>query len=198
MSYSSWYTTCATGLAPLQRSLIVLEDRAELLREWNPELVNGLLQTEAYARSVLDRCIGILGVPEDLNAVVQARMQRQEILDREGHRFRILIGEGALRRVVGNHTLMAGQLSHLLTILESRPHVEIGVVPMTAEFLAPTPAFSIRDDIAVDTETVSGEVVTTSADDVALAARTFELLSTTAVFGSKARDLIARALAEHR
>ncbi len=55
--------------------------KARRLRSFEPLVVPGLLQTEAYARAILSTRMG--ATPEDLDQAVAARMDRQRILDRE-------------------------------------------------------------------------------------------------------------------
>ncbi|MBW0275333.1 hypothetical protein ATM97_29085 [Nocardia sp. MH4] len=197
MTYASWYARTESGLAALQRSLIDIESGVTRQRAWNPELVIGLAQTEDYARAVLTACIGVLGVPNDLDEVVAARMQRQLILDREPHTFEFLIGEWALHRTVGSAAVMRAQIKALIDDLDSRPNLRIGIVALSAEFVAATLAFVIHDSSAVEIETVTGEVIATRPDDIALAERTFALLQNQAVYGDDARVLLTRALATH-
>lgn len=197
MAYTSWYESCKTGLAPLQRSLAEAEERTALQRAWSPDLVSGLLQTPAYAKAVLSACIAVLGVPSDLDEVVAQRMRRQHGLDDPKRQFQLLIGEAALLRIVGSHDVMVEQLQSLLRTLEARPQVQIGIVPTAVEFIAPTPDFVLRDADAVESEALSGEVISTRAEDIALAERTFELLYTQALYGRDACELIAQALKTH-
>ncbi|MFE3360830.1 hypothetical protein ACFXOQ_37400, partial [Streptomyces californicus] len=64
-------------------------------------------------------------------------------------------------------------------------------------FVAATPAFVIHDSSAVEIETVTGEVIATRPDDIALAERTIALLQNQAVYGDDARVLLTRALVTH-
>lgn len=88
---------------------------------WNYELtlIPGLLQTEGYARALLD----------DNEAEVVARLARQETLARDEPpppALVALIEERALRTLVGHAAAMRGQLAHLVASAER--HV-IQVVP---------------------------------------------------------------------
>ncbi|GGL20507.1 hypothetical protein Sme01_55330 [Sphaerisporangium melleum] len=58
-----------------------IEPTALVLRSWDPLLIPGLLQTEAYARQLFSR--GPRAVPEDVERQVEARMRRREILDKK-------------------------------------------------------------------------------------------------------------------
>ncbi|GAD87071.1 MULTISPECIES: DUF5753 domain-containing protein [Nocardia] len=198
MSYSSWYdATDNSGLETLQRSLIDIESDTKYQRSHSPEILPGLLQTLDYARAILAKCTAVLGLPDDSEATAAARMQRQAVLDAPGHRFHLLIGEAALRRTVGSHAVMAAQIRQLGDILTQRDNLDIGIIPLDAEFIGQADNFVIHDESGVAIETVTGSVETTGADEIALALRTFELLADQAVYGEHARALLDRALAEH-
>lgn len=198
MPYSSWYdATDNTGLETLQRSLIDIEADTKYQRSHSPEILPGLVQTVDYARAILTKCSAALGLPDDSEATATARMQRRAVLDAPGHRFHLLIGEAALRRTVGSHAIMATQIRQLGDILTSRDNVEIGIIPLDAEFIGQADNFVIHDETAVAIETVTGSLETTGADEIALALRTFDLLAGQARYGEHARALLDRALTEH-
>ncbi|NKX91223.1 DUF5753 domain-containing protein [Nocardia coubleae] len=197
MSYTSIYDHTIDGLAPLQRSLIAIEERVTQQRAWNPDIVIGLVQTEDYARAILSECFGVLEVPDDLDETVAARMKRQQILDRDERDFHFLIGESALHHVVGSSEIMAEQILALRDQLDARPHVRIGIVPLNARFVGPAPEFVLHDTARVESETATGEVVATSSRDVALAARLFDRLHGQAVYGQDATVVLTRVLALH-
>ncbi|MFJ4654692.1 DUF5753 domain-containing protein [Nocardia sp. NPDC088792] len=197
MQYSPWRRTCATGLAPLQRTILEEESGTRLNRTWLPDLIIGLLQTEGYARAVLSACIDVLGVPNDLDEVTKTRMQRQQVLDHDGHEFRFLIGEAALRRTVGTHKIMAEQLAHLLAVMDN-PRISLGIVPLDAEFRAPGAGFVLHDDSEASTELVGGEIVIDDPEQIALHAKTFDILAGQANYGDEAKRLIETALEAHR
>ncbi|WP_182877286.1 helix-turn-helix domain-containing protein [Microbispora sp. H10670] len=103
-----------------------IEPTARVLRSWDPLLVPGLLQTEAYARHLFSR--GRQIGPDEVEHHVEARMQRKRILDRDDPPFYLaLIDEGVLRRRIGAAELMREQLDHLLESAQ-RPAVAIQVV----------------------------------------------------------------------
>ncbi|MGW4425536.1 helix-turn-helix domain-containing protein [Streptosporangium sp. NPDC004631] len=103
-----------------------IEPTALVLRSWDPLLIPGLLQTESYAREVLRYEPRITS--KELEERVQARMQRQQILDKEdAPSLLALIDAGVLRRPVGDSTVMRDQLDHLLEVV-SLPTVSLQVV----------------------------------------------------------------------
>jgi transcriptional regulator with XRE-family HTH domain len=104
------------------------EQLASRLRWFEPLVIPGLLQTEAYARSLLTGRIG--SQPEEVEARVRARMDRQGVLTREDDpaEFLAVIDEGVLRRAVGGAKVMAEQLEHLIGA-SGWPNVVIQVIP---------------------------------------------------------------------
>lgn len=103
-----------------------LEAVATGIEVFDPEIVNGLLQTEAYARELIAYHASItLGV--DVEASVALRVRRQNAITR-GAELWSVIQEQALRRPVGGPAVIAGQLDHLLDLTQ-RPNVNLQVIP---------------------------------------------------------------------
>jgi transcriptional regulator with XRE-family HTH domain len=101
---------------------------ATRLRWFEPLLVPGLLQTEAYARALLTDRIGSNGA--DIDERVAARLERQAILAREVDPAELwaVIDEPVLRRPVGGPKVMADQVSRLIEA-SHQPNVVIQVIP---------------------------------------------------------------------
>jgi hypothetical protein len=113
---------------------IGLEAAAARITTYEPELVPGLFQTEAYAR----RIIGAGQSDEDeaeIERRVQLRMARQAIVQRVINPpvLRVALGELVLRRTVGGPTVMSAQLDKLADVSEL-PNVSLRVVPFAAEY----------------------------------------------------------------
>jgi transcriptional regulator with XRE-family HTH domain len=112
---------------PWFRPWAALQQDAISLRSCEPLLVPGLLQTEAYARAVL--ATGGLVPPAEAEQVVAGRLQRQAILTAAvPPQFVAVIDELVLRRLVGDRSVMAGQLAHLAAMAELE-HVQVRVIP---------------------------------------------------------------------
>ncbi|WP_433346037.1 helix-turn-helix domain-containing protein [Micromonospora sp. CA-111912] len=111
------------------------ERRATQLRYFEPNLIPGLLQTEAYARAVL-RLDPRLS-DDEVDRRVAARIERQSILAREDPpQLVVVVDEGAIRRVgEGAEKLMSVQLLHLVACAE-RPNASVHVVPADVCFHA--------------------------------------------------------------
>ncbi|SCE66955.1 hypothetical protein GA0074695_0180 [Micromonospora viridifaciens] len=106
-----------------------IEREAVSLRWFEPQVLPGLLQTEAYARAVLT---GAGLIPRaDIERHVSARLSRQGILRRDDPpQFSAVIDEGILRRPVGGRETMREQLRALVEAC-AEPHIKVHVVPST-------------------------------------------------------------------
>ncbi|GAA2441661.1 helix-turn-helix transcriptional regulator [Actinomadura vinacea] len=106
------------------------ESRADTIRNFNPTLVNGLLQAEGYARTILESN----QVPDSVERRVHERMKRQEIFARENPpRTWFTMDEAVLRRIIGSREIMREQLAHLLEFSE-RPTNMVQIVPLSVGF----------------------------------------------------------------
>ncbi|MCX5014167.1 helix-turn-helix transcriptional regulator [Streptomyces sp. NBC_00555] len=104
-----------------------MEARAAYISSFQAQLVDGLLQTPAYARAVLGVRSG-----GDLDARVAARMERQRILDRENPPLNwVVLSEAVLHQEVGGREVMREQLAHLLG-LRGREWVTVQILPFGA------------------------------------------------------------------
>lgn len=74
-----------------------MEARATYISVYQSQVVYGLLQTEAYARAVL-----ATGLPERLDELVAARMERHRVLRQEkSPMVWVVLDEGVLHRPIG-------------------------------------------------------------------------------------------------
>jgi transcriptional regulator with XRE-family HTH domain len=106
------------------------ETLASRLRTFQPMVVPGLLQTEAYARAILSTKIGMTA--DELDVTVGARMERQQILTRgKPPEFWGIVDEAVLCRPVGDSEVMRGQMRFLAEAARL-PHVVIQVIPLAA------------------------------------------------------------------
>jgi hypothetical protein len=194
--YVEWRRRLRTGTRRRQEKSRALEAETRLMRWYEPVLVPGILHTAEYAAAVMRWVIDFYEIPDDLEAGVAARMERQQILYEGSHRFHFVLAEQALRTEVGHGQVMIGQLDRLLTILS--PRVRLGILPAHHPYRVPTNQLIMFDDHAVHVEAISAELTITQPREIALYAKAFKELSEAAVYGSGARDLIATALNEWR
>jgi len=196
-----WWQAFSDSIPGEYASLIGLEMEATEIRSYEPELVPGLLQTEEYATAVI-RAYRPADTAEQVNRRVQIRMTRQQILERgDPPRIRLVINEGAVRRLVGGRAVMREQLMKL-SEERSRGNVMIQILPFTAgEHPGMSGPFSILD-FAEPTElgVVNLEGMTTSLsleteDDLEQYSKAYDFLQAAALGPRESRDMLI-ALAE--
>ncbi|KOX22092.1 helix-turn-helix transcriptional regulator [Nocardiopsis sp. NRRL B-16309] len=96
-----------------------LQLEAELIREYQPILPPGLLQTKEYAS-----CVIPAGAPwftsDDVESRVKTRIARSEkILGADVPHYHVVLDEMVMRRHVGSPAVMAGQCRRLMELAES-------------------------------------------------------------------------------
>jgi transcriptional regulator with XRE-family HTH domain len=169
------------------------EAQATVLRSFELVVIPGLLQTQAYARALLDNSIGSNG---DVEEIVAARMERQAILDQaKPPELWVTIEEAVLRRPVGGPAIMREQLNHLLQAAQ-RPNVVLQVIPAS---VAVHPAlagsgFVIADfagapPVAYQETQVGGQVIE-DHDDIATMLAIWDRLRAEALPRRASLDLI--------
>ena len=186
-----WQQKLRGGNAPVQEDLNRLTREATLIRNAENQVIPGLLQTAGYARSIATQVASIFGTT-DVDATIEARMRRQEVLYDTSKTFEFVITESALRMLICPAQVMAGQLDRLLSL--NLDNVTLGIIPMGPELeFAPAHSFLILDSTAI-TEDYSGERFAGEEESSAYE-RTFKRLMGEAVTGEGARRLITAAAA---
>ncbi|BCB73871.1 helix-turn-helix transcriptional regulator [Phytohabitans flavus] len=105
------------------------EGSAAVVRQWEPLLVPGLLQTESYARAIIHAFAPEGRSERIIERQIEARMSRQEVLRQPGApEMFFILDESVLRRRVGGGVTMIQQLEHLREQAE-RPHISIQILP---------------------------------------------------------------------
>lgn len=108
-----------------------LETVAVGIRTWEPLLVPGLLQTEAYAQAVIRGYDPVL--PETaVRQRLDARLSRARVFDgAEKPLYWAVLNEAALRCPVGGPATMADQLRHIAAMV-GRNRIILQVLPFSA------------------------------------------------------------------
>jgi transcriptional regulator with XRE-family HTH domain len=130
----SWWSGYREVASPQLLQFIEYQAAAMITRNFESLLIPGLLQTEEYAREVINEFGGRPRPPKDrVDKLVALRMKRQELLKRTGPPpwFFFILDEGVVRRMVGGKDIMDRQIRHLID-LANRDEVTIEVVPFSA------------------------------------------------------------------
>lgn len=164
------------------------EAEATMIRSWGPLIVNGLEQTEAYARTVLS---AYPYAPSQLDDLVTARMERQPVLQRAY--VVAILDVGVLSRCMGNAAIMAEQCAYLAELGE-RPNIAIHIVPEHVNHGA-WAAIDIASKDGLSTvsfSTGTDDVTSTSADRVERAIQGYERILGYAWSKPESLDFIRR------
>jgi transcriptional regulator with XRE-family HTH domain len=188
-----------TPLPSWFRPYAEIEATATQIRSWQPMVIDGLLQTEEYARAILAAEPNTTEV--ELEERVAARMARQVILDHPiPPVLWILMDEAVLIRRVGSAKNMHDQLLHLAD-MSHRPNITIGIVPLsTGAHCGLLGAFAIAEDDSnrvVFMETPDVGVIAEHPPTIAHIAHTFDSLRAEALPRAASRDLIRKRAEEH-
>lgn len=117
------------------RTFFDLESDAEDIRIVETDIVPGLFQTESYMRTLYEAAAPF-GGPDDIDAAVRSRQERQSILDRaDPPTVSCVLSESCVRRIVGGPEVMAEQVSRLIE-LSTRPRVQLQLWPFDGEVSA--------------------------------------------------------------
>ncbi len=183
-------------LPPWFQPYAEMEARAAYISAFQAQVVYGLLQTEAYARAVLAS-----GLPDRLDELVAARMERHRIMRREvPPMVWVVLDEGVLHRPIGGWQVMRTQLAHLLSFRENR-WVQIQVLPCAVgEHAGLTGSFNglrfAHDPEIVYTEDLISGHMTANPDTVREAALRYAHLQAAALSVEDSAALIARVMEE--
>lgn len=192
--YVEWRRHTRAGMKRLMLAPVPLYERTTLFRIYEHSAIPGLFQTAEYSAVILRYFIDFLDVPNDLDAALQARMERQKIIYSGNRRFAVILEENAIRARVGSPETMAGQLDRLLAIA-SLPRISLGIIPQTAPRRTFTQVpFWIYDDALVGVETPTAKLEIVQPNEIRLYVQMFEHLRQSAVHGAPARALITRAI----
>lgn len=198
----TWPAVLGQGLATRQREVAQINAASTRHREFDQNMIGGLLQTPPYAMRAFELAdpSGRRAEPSGRVKVaeaVAARMNRQAILYDPARLFEFVITEGALRFRVGPREVMHGQAEKIISVMQL-PNVSVSVIPFTASppalFVSAFVIYDLPDSPMVLVELLSREIQLRSRWDVGLYEETFARLRDSAVTGRAAEDLIRDAM----
>ncbi|QNS05651.1 helix-turn-helix domain-containing protein [Streptomyces xanthii] len=120
------------GHAAYFEKVLEAEQHAESIEEWTPNVLPGLLQTQAYAYAIV-RSAHPLEPPQDSETKVNARLARAALFDRDHStpEYWAILHESLLRHPVLPAPDMAVQLDHIAR-LARRHRITPQIVPWNA------------------------------------------------------------------
>ncbi|MCO5992820.1 helix-turn-helix domain-containing protein [Actinoallomurus rhizosphaericola] len=194
-----WRKLAGKGLKPKFDLLIAAESGARVINAWRSQTVPGILQTEPYARALIE-ATDIEGVV-DTDERIEIRRTRQEIITRRDDpvALHVILDEAVLHHQIGGPEVLRGQLDHLVQ-LGKLDNVRIQVLPykvgahaaVTGDFVLLV--FQASDDLGmVYLETATTGLVLQSEHEVRRYSQTYGTLQAMALPPTKSADLIASA-----
>lgn len=196
--YETWTAAYgrAGGAASLQRQYREAEERTTLIGEFQIAFIPGILQTRQYAREIVTMQCGPLAwnaSEGDIEAMVDERMRRTEVIYDPAKRVQVVLGEASLRTLMTSPATLVDQL-HKLEMVAGLPTVELGIIGFRQRMpVYPFSAFAILDDWVI-VEHLTGQQDITEPDEVASWAGFFNQLREAASTGPAAIELIERAI----
>ena len=122
----------SSAVPPKFRAFLRSEADATIVRTLQHSVIPGLLQTSDYASAVLYAASDIVDTSIGVDRATAARLARQQLLQGpDPLKLHALVDEGAIRRIVGDRSIMAEQLRRMLVVGE-QSNVTIQVIPVEA------------------------------------------------------------------
>jgi transcriptional regulator with XRE-family HTH domain len=129
-SQKGWWEEYADSLPEDYQQFIGLEHEATSVAIWHVDVVAGLLQTEAYARHIINSYDRVEPIaPSQVTRLVRVRMRRQQVLDRANLKTTVVLDESVLIRRIGSDATMYEQLQRLAAESD-RPNLTLQILPL--------------------------------------------------------------------
>jgi transcriptional regulator with XRE-family HTH domain len=155
-------------------AFIALEDDAGMVLQFETMIVPGLLQTDEYARHLIEGWNQVVPLtPTTIARRLEVRMRRQRLLQTPRNLpLSAVIDEAVLLRRIGQASTMAGQLEKLAELAEL-PHIDVRILPLDGEHGAAVNSFTLLEfppvhDIPLPTVLHTESVRSLHTDDEAL------------------------------
>jgi hypothetical protein len=185
-----WDGTMKGGAYPSWFDWPIYEEKATVLRSFQLSVVDGLLQTEDYARDLL----------YGDEPAVEARLARQSVLTRQDPAPPLLVcvlDETVLRREVGGPKVMREQLRHLVGSASERMSIHVAPARrhrgVNGSFVLAT--LEDRAEVAY-MESAARGITTAEPADLRTLTERFEAIRSQALPVDQSLDLIARTADE--
>ena len=193
-----WWHPYADVLPGPYLDYVVMESAASEIMTYEAQVIPDLLQTDDYARAIAAVEPGY-ATDQQRDEVVAAKATRRQVVLGQERRLSVILGEGALRQAVGGAEVMAGQISHLVRLIDDFPGLIVQVLPFSAGAHAAAGSASLAilrfPDApslgVVYLEALSGGVYLESQEDVARYIRAFALLRAAALSAADSMRLLS-------
>ncbi|MFJ5264326.1 helix-turn-helix domain-containing protein [Streptomyces sp. NPDC088387] len=194
-----WWLEHSEHLRPDYVDHIAMEDDASYIREWQPLMVPGLLQTPAYAEAVIAGGPHHIE-PERAAELVKVRVGRQAKIAEGGASYTAILWESVITYPLVSVGIHRSQLSAILEI-GKRKNVTVQVLPFSAGALGGSTSafssFSFDEEPTVEAVTLDnlrGTSVLEGSEDLMAYANMYDLLRSAALAPEASAELIRGVL----
>ncbi len=200
-----WWQPYADVLPGPYLDYVIMESAAAEIMTYEAQVIPDLLQTEEYARAIAAAEPGYATDQQREEALAARATRRQVVLGASAERrMSVILGEAALHQAVGGPGVMAGQIRHLVRLIDDLPGLTLQVLPFTAGAHAAAGSASLAilrfPDApglgVVYLEALSGGVYLESQEDIARYIRAFALLRAAALNAAESARLLSGAAIE--
>ncbi|MER7250377.1 helix-turn-helix transcriptional regulator [Kribbella sp. NPDC000426] len=127
-----WWSRYGDVMPSWFTNYVGLEVAAALIRTYEVMFVPGLLQTEEYARAMVQLGKSTFLPHQEVDQRVELRVTRQQILTRANPaRLWVVIDESVLHRPVGGEKVLRAQIEHLI-MWSQQPNITLQVMPFSS------------------------------------------------------------------
>ncbi len=195
----AWWHPYADVLPGAYLDYVIMESAASEIMTYEAQVVPDLLQTDDYARAIAAAEPGYATEQQRDDAVAAKAVRRQVVLPGT-RRLSMVLGEGTLHQAVGGPRVMAGQISHLVRLIDDFPGLTVQVLPFSAGAQAVSAGSAslaiLRFPDApslgvVYLEALSGGVCLDGQEEVARYIRAFALLRAAALSAADSARLLS-------
>jgi hypothetical protein len=190
-----WWLEHAAHLRADYLDHIALEDDATYIREWQPVLVPGLLQTPSYAEAIAKGNPRYIA-PELIAQLGKVRESRQAKIGEGGATYSTILWESVVAHPLVSVEIHREQLDAILEV-GKRKNVTVQVLPFSAGVLGAVTsafsAFSFDSEPAVEAvtlENLRGASVLEGLEDLTAYANMYDLLRSSALAPEASAKLI--------
>lgn len=126
-----WWQEYSDIVTETVEMLVEIGEDAATARSYDNVYVQGLLQTRAYAETLIGNGRAFVS-PINVDRMADLRMRRQQRLGEPGFQGLVaVLTEGVIRTIVGGRDVMREQLRHLIEVTQRYP-VTIHILPFSA------------------------------------------------------------------
>lgn len=200
-SQLGWLHLFEDNLPQSYQTFISFEAEASRLSDYEGQFMPGLLQTEAYARTVI-RGLMPEEADEDIERRVDVRMRRQQALAKpQAVGLWAILDEAVVQRQVGGPAVLRDQLRHLIEAATS-PTITLQVIPFSAGAHLGMPGsfivmeFPEPDPALIYTENAGGGLFLEADADVQRYRTSFQRLAAQALSPEDTIKIIKKRAAE--